>query len=220
MSWSLQTLRARLRFTPCGCDFWPSDLWPLFSHSVHSKPLQCISPHTFLYFLHISSSLPPDLFFRDLFPYPFSKKKFNLSHCLLFQSSILTLKRGGGTWALQTNILLKWKLMVVNNPSYVTFLVLWQKNTLGIFHIISNISHPHSRSPYISQRWWTPESEHLLLINQGGVEDESQPGHGVRAWGSREKTNIREAQGETGKPKLEPMRLGFVEQEGFKPRLP
>lgn len=107
---------------------WLLTLWPLASLQSLC-PLKTSTgyfPHTFLYFLHISS-LPPDLFFCNLFPYPFSKKQFNLSHGLLFQSSTLILKREGGAWALQTNILLKWKMIVVNNPSYVTLLVLWPK---------------------------------------------------------------------------------------------
>lgn len=110
---------------------WLLTLWPLASLQSLC-PLKTSTghfPHTFLYFLHISSSPPSNLFFRHLFPFRFSKKQFNLCHCLLFQSSTLTLKRRGGSWALQTNILLKWKVMVVNNPSYVTFLFYDKKCT-------------------------------------------------------------------------------------------
>lgn len=146
MSRTLKTLSALPRFTPCGCDFWPCDLWPLFIHLVHSKPRQGISPsHSYTSFT--SPPLFP-LIFSSVICSPTPSPGSNLtSHCLLFQSSTLTLKRGGGAWALQTNILLKWKVMVVNNPSYVTFLVLWPKNALWIFHIISDLSHPHPRSP-------------------------------------------------------------------------
>ena len=128
---------------------WLLTLWPLASLQSLC-PLKTSTghfPHTLLYFLHISS-LPPDLFFRGLFPYPFSNKQFNLSHGLLFQSSTLTLKKGGGAWALQTNILLKWKMMSWIIHHMLHFWFYGKKiNTLGIFHIILDISHAHPWSP-------------------------------------------------------------------------
>ena len=166
------------------------------------------------HFLLISSSLPPSgLVIPDLFPTISLWNDFVSSTFLLSQS-----------WSMAPNI-------PNQNEPISKYRILW-KGRSWLLHFCSchtnintrfwvelkNVHRPLPKKPrntpwFLDPRFRTPALQQLIPQQPRGLEDETQPGHRVRAWGGRERISISEDQEKIGKTKLEPKREGILKQD-------